>query len=263
MLRRWQLSLLLLLLAVLLPITSGCRAKLPAEFSRMQNNQYLPGAGSPETNLDAGAPLAGELDNANEPGDGGFVPQDPVIDVPEAGIYAFDSLYAIPQQTTAGTGDAVRIVVATGIPANPFKFMNGVRVTFSAGEPSFVAGSYNVGAVGGAQLDADGIWEGVAPESFLLPTDYMLGFTNYDQTGGTWAIDFNVTPINANQSIGHEGELFNFEVAFAEAGMVVLGFKQFYQVKRTYYSDEDSNEYYWGDISNNHAGVANSITVTE
>ena len=251
--RRWEL--MLLVPACLLLFASGCRTQLPAEFSRMQpGNTGTPmGGGAPAPMFEADNGLAPPGDGLNQDG--------PPIDVPQPGVYDSDALYAIPQQATAGIGEAVRIVVATGAPAHSFKFMNGVRVTFSAGEPSFVDGSYNVGAVGGAQLAADGIWAALNPESFLLPTDYMLGFTNYDGASGTWAIDFNVTPINAGQVAGSEGELFNFAVAFAQAGTVALGFEQFNQVKRCYYSDENSAEYFWGDISNSYPGVANSIVV--
>jgi hypothetical protein len=139
--------------------------------------------------------------------------------------------------------------------------MNSVRVTFSAGEPSYVPGSYNVGAIGGALEYADGIWAVVQPEGFLLPTDYMLGFNNYDDASGSWAMDFNVTPIQSTPASAAEGALFNFEVTFARAGSVRLGFEEFNQVKRTYFSDGSSTEYYWSDISNDHAGIANTIAV--
>jgi len=125
-----------------------------------------------------------------------------------------------------------------------------------------------VGAVGGAPDYPDGIWASVAPEAFLLPNDYMLSFNNYDAASGRWALDFNVTPILGTAVEGPEGELFNFEVTFAQPGTVQLGFEQFRDVDRAYYSYAESylgtvHEYYWGDISNDHAGVANTIEVTE
>ena len=45
-------------------------------------------------------------------------------------------------------------------------------------------------------------------------------------------------------------------------GTYTLGFQQETgDVKRTYYSDQAENEYVWGDISNDHAAVPNSIIV--
>jgi len=265
--RRWEL--ILLSTACLWLLAAGCRTQLPAEFSRMGEidmNSPSPGAG-----FDANAPQAGEMDA----GDGSGGELEPIgVDQgepkPQPGDTRFtlDTLYAIPQQTSAAVGAPVRIVVATGAPAHPFQYMNSVRVTFSAGEPTFVPGSYNVGAVGGAPDYPDGIWASVAPEAFLLPNDYMLSFNNYDAASGRWALDFNVTPILGTAVEGPEGELFNFEVTFAQPGTVQLGFEQFRDVDRAYYSYAESylgtvHEYYWGDISNDHAGVANTIEVTE
>jgi len=253
---RWEL--ILLIPACLLLMAAGCRTQLPAEFSRMGETGLNSPAPSPGGGLDAGAPLAGEQDALANPD----VEQEQEPEVPTGGRFAADGLYAIPQQTSAAVGEAVRIVVATGVTARPFQYMNSVRVTFSAGEPSYVPGSYNVGAIGGALEYADGIWAVVQPEGFLLPTDYMLGFNNYDDASGSWAMDFNVTPISGRQIDSREGELFNFEVTFAHAGTVVLGFEEFNQVKRTYFSDGSSTEYYWSDISNDHdEGSANTINV--
>lgn len=260
MYRRWELVLLITVLLLL----AGCRTQLPAEFSRMGGDGFDSPPSAPGGGLDAGGPLAGEQDalagqepDQQEPGEN-FMGLEP-----EPGDYAFDALYAIPQQTTAAAGEAVRIVVASGTPIHEFQYMNGVRVTFSAGEPSFVPGSYNVGGVGGAADDPDGIWASVNPDDFLLPTDYMLSFKSYDSANGSWAMDFNVTPIGGNPASGANGELFNFEVVFAQAGTVRLGFRQFEDVKRTYYSDSSSVEYYWSNIGNDHPGVANTVVVTE
>lgn len=260
--RRWEMNVVLVICGLLL--YGGCRSKLPAEFSRMGGVERSNPPAAPGGGLDAGAPLDGEQDALAGPesgleGEGGVV-QEPVAPAP--GEYAADTLYAIPQQTSVAVGEAVRIVVATGVPANSFHYMNGVRVTFGAGEPNYVPGSYNVGAIGGAADFPDGIWALVGPGAFLLPTDYMLSFNNYDSASNSWAMDFNVTPIGGQEVNDAEGELFNFEVTFAQAGTVHLGFSQFKDVKRTYYSDSRSQEYSWSSIGNNNAGVANTIEVT-
>jgi hypothetical protein len=258
--RRWEL--ILLITACLLVMAAGCRTQLPAEFSRMGETGLNSPAPSPGGGLDAGAPLAGEQDALANPD----VEQEQEPEVTTGGRFVSDALYAIPQQTSAAVGEAVRIVVATGVTAHPFQYMNSVRVTFSAGEPSFVSGSYNVGALGGSADHPDGIWASVNPEDFLLPNDYMLSFNNYDAAGGRWAMDFNVTPILGTAVEGTEGELFNFEVTFAQPGTARLGFEQFRDVDRTYYSYSESRfgsgyEHYWSDLSNDHAGSANTIVV--
>lgn len=184
----------------------------------------------------------------------------PLYTAPDS--YEPDTLYAFPLQSAAAIGEPVRIVVATGVPANPFQYMNGARVIFDGGEPSYVAGSFNVGAPGGELKEADGIWTAVEPDSFLLADDWMIeAGLEYDQQTGTSIFDFNVTPLGGHATSDAGGELFNFEVEFAQPGLVTLGFQELETVKRTYYSDDTSWEYYWGDISNDHPGALNTVYV--
>ena len=172
-----------------------------------------------------------------------------------------DTLYAYLQQTVTEVGEPVLVVVATGAPANPFQYMNGVGVTVNEGA-AFVDGTFNVGAPGGDQYDPDGIWSTMdpLPMTFLLPADWMIMENQIEDEHVR--IDFNVTPIGgANTTNG--GELFNFCLEFSQAGTYTLGFEEFRDVKRTYFSDTDSREYFWGDIGNDHPGLLNSIYITE
>ena len=132
------------------------------------------------------------------------------------------------------------IVVATGIPANPFQFMNGVGLVVEDGA-DYAANSFNVGSVGGAADDVDGIWTDMAPTGFLLAPDNFI--TKKDLGGGTGRIDFNITPLGGSDVTTADGELFNFEMEFSAAGSYTITFQEFL----------------WGDISN--SAVANTITV--
>lgn len=79
-----------------------------------------------------------------------------------------------------------------------------------------------------------------------------------DIGGGRERWDFNCTPIGGSDQTAASGPLFNFTFTFGNAGVKHFGFQQFDGVKRTYYSDAASNEYYWGDISNS---AAPTVTV--
>jgi hypothetical protein len=172
---------------------------------------------------------------------------------------ADDTLYAIPLTGTANTGDVVTVVVATGVPANPFQFMNGCRVTAPTGF-DYEANTFNIGVTGGAAGDVDGFWTGMAPGGgFLLAPDNFIVGT--DIGGGLTGIDFNCTPIGGSDVTTDKGAIFNFGATFA-AGTNTLGFQDVQGVSRTYYTDSNAApDRFWGDITNNHAGVPNSVTV--
>jgi len=168
-----------------------------------------------------------------------------------------ERLYAFPLRTVVTTADTARIIIASGPTEAPFQYMNGVALMVNTGA-AFVDGSLNVGAPGGALAEMDGIWQAVQPDSFLLPSDYMIQERSINS--GQVCIDFNVTPLGGDE-VTCGGMLLNCELSFAQPGKYVLGFEQHHDVKRTYYSDGASTEYYWGDISNEYEGVPNTITV--
>jgi len=90
------------------------------------------------------------------------------------------------------------------------------------------------------------------PESFIIETD--LG-------GGVTGIDFNATPVGGSDRTTDEGALFNFGATFA-AGHNTLGFQDVSGVSRTYYTDSNAApDRFWGDITNSHAGIPNSVEV--
>jgi hypothetical protein len=185
-----------------------------------------------------------------------------------------DTIYAIPTTGSIAAGDKVTIVVATGVPANPFQYLTGARVTIdqgsgalyvggtaAAGGTADVPGSFNAGAVGGAAGDVDGFWTCMAPGGgFLLPPDNFI--QRSDAGGGLYGFDFNVTPLGGSDVTTCEGALFNFQLEIPNPGTYTLGFQDVNVVSRTYYQDGNQTpDYFWGDFSNNHAGVPNSVTV--
>ena len=172
------------------------------------------------------------------------------------------ALAAVPLYPVATPDDVVTVVVISGGFSNPFHYMNGVGVTVESGA-TYADGTFNVGAPGGDLLTADGLWADMSPlpDSFLVPHDFLLIQEN-DIGGGRVRIDFNVTPIGGGNHTGG-GALFNFGLEFDHAGTYTLGFEEFHDLKRTYYSDSDATEYFWDDISNNYTDVPNSIEVLE
>jgi hypothetical protein len=221
---------------------------------------------SPEDFL-AGGTITGNIeatDAAHGAGDGAT---DSFSASADGIVLAADTLYAIPLKSSAASGEAVRIVVATGVPASPFQFMNGVRVTAPAGF-TYVDDSFDIGTfVPGTDFDqVDGIWTAVNPGSFLTAPDSFIvetvGLADPDSTGATGrtGIDFNVTPLGGSDVTSASGPLFSFEATFGN-GANQLAFQEVGGVNRTYYTDSNAApEHFWSDIDNDN-GVANTVTV--
>jgi hypothetical protein len=176
-----------------------------------------------------------------------------------------DTLYALPARDTVPVNTPLTIIVATGDPDSAFKYMNGVRITVdSASGFDYVDDSFNVGDQGGAQDHADGIWammSGLIDSDFLLPPNSF--YKVLDAGGGLSALDFNVTPLSGADIINGSGALFNFQATFTTPGTYEFGFQQTNLVDRTFYQEETQTQnFYWSDISNTHAGVRSSIMVT-
>jgi hypothetical protein len=173
-----------------------------------------------------------------------------------------DALYAIPLQNTVHVGEPVTIEVLTTATANPFRAAV-VRLTVAAASGyHFEAGSFNVGIPGGAADDPDGVWNAVQPSGFFDSWD-GIGFQQLIDFGplltGT---DFRVVPFGGQDVPAADGAIFNFAATFATPGTWKLGFQQFNVVDRTYYQDGSQGaDYFWSDISNDHPGIPNSVTV--
>lgn len=179
-------------------------------------------------------------------------------------VPAHDTLYAIPLTSRVKAGEPVRILVITGEPARPFSYMAGVSVTAPRISGfDYVPRSFNVGALGGDKWAMDGFWSALPdkeilayPDNFIRPTDM----------GSLRHIDFNVTPLGQFEDLWQDnasGALFNFEATFSAPGVYRLGFVENDLTDVTYYSDHNLYSQFWGDITNQHEGVPNTITVTD
>jgi hypothetical protein len=179
--------------------------------------------------------------------------------------YAPDTLYAEPLQPDAAINTPVTVLVTTGMLPNPFEYMVGVGLTTDS-DASYVAKSFNYGAVGGDVLDgawtgpADGIWAQVNPANFLTAPDSSI--TSTDLGGGRVRWDLNVTPLSGTEVVHASGALFNIQFQFATAGTKVFGFQAVSGVKRTYYADS-TTEYNWGSSANDGTGGhRNAVTIS-
>jgi hypothetical protein len=205
---------------------------------------------------------------------GAWVPATVTVTCPGIGPSLDDTLFAIPYEAQIHAGERVRVVVAMGDPANAFQYLNAVRVTIeAAADARYVGGSdlyggtnddasFNVGAVGGAQEQVDGFWSSMAPVDFLLAPDVFN--QRSDAGNGLHGFDFNLTPLAGSDVTTGSGELFNFELQINNPGTWTLGFQAVdsNNIPRTYYQDANlAPDYFWGDITNNHAGVPHSIIV--
>lgn len=166
-----------------------------------------------------------------------------------------DSIVAIPTRTEAHKGEHVGVLVYISETANPFRYVNAIGVTLEASN-NYVTQSFSSGDPGGGHWPrADGVWATMIP-----PSSPGFGdFRGQDAGDGRIRFDVNFTPGPGDDLLNATGALCYFEIEIGSD--LTLGFQEFYQVKRTYYSDNSLNEYYWGDSSNNHPGVPNSISM--
>jgi hypothetical protein len=144
--------------------------------------------------------------------------------------------------------------------------MNGVSVTIDEGV-EFIEGSINVGSPGGGEDELDGVWAtlnppptgflSVNPEFFFPEHQWVEPLGN-----GRVMITFNLTPIDGGETTDG-GALFNFQIKCTEPGTYTLGFQEFQDLPRTYYSDSTSAKHSWLDISNDFETMPNSFVVTE
>lgn len=185
-----------------------------------------------------------------------------------------DALAAIPLASSASVNDTVKVVVVTGVLANPFEYMTGASLVFPPG-CEYVPDSFDYGAPAAGdtalnpsavkdQETVDGIWTVVNPSAgflqvgdSLLPidTDLPAPFT------GRSAIDFNITPLNGTEApAGTGGIMFNFNVRFTQPGSYMLDFLLFDDIKRTYYEDAVGTDYDWTDITNTNSYTTINVT---
>ncbi|MBN2082660.1 hypothetical protein JW859_10715 [bacterium] len=194
----------------------------------------------------------------------GTVDFDFTVFVAAASPYTPATLYAIPLATTVTVGEPVRVRVITGqfAPNEPLCSLSGAGVTVPVGA-HYVEGSFNVGTSGGAAYSTDGFWDQMEPpvsEFLEVPDEW---FTPIEMDGtGLVLLPFSIAPIQGHDTTV-SGVLFNFQLTFDSPGLYELGFIEEYAGERTFFTEESGTKNYWYDISNDHAGFANSVLVTE
>ncbi len=163
-----------------------------------------------------------------------------------------DTLYAIPSPTSVAVGEPVTVVVITSVPAHPIQFINAIGLTMPD-DSSFVPSSINYGAIGGSATAVDGFWAAMNPGGFMLQPDDLMVPTPIG--GGRERWDFNITPLGGSNQTTDSGALFNVQFIFSTPGVKTFSFQEAdaASTKRTYYSDGEGNEYFWGAIGNEQA----------
>jgi hypothetical protein len=169
-----------------------------------------------------------------------------------------DSLAAYPLAPSIGVGQPVQIVVASGLTAQPFQYMGGVRVAAPAASGfSYVPESFDIGGPSVYNRKPDGGWLRMNPPgNFLMPDDSWLMVQTADDMR---ALDFNITPLQGH-AVFFEGELFTFAATFSAPGTWPLSLVPFATVERTYYQDSIQGVHYWSDLSN---AAGSLVVVTE
>jgi len=194
------------------------------------------------------------------------VTEELAIQLPGRYVLPFHSLAAIPLDTRVNVDEPVMVVVACGeFPADkPFGYIGGIGLTMEAGG-DVVDDSINPGAPGDPeQSGIDGIWLKQDPQPVGFSNWYIMPvLPRHEIAGGRVRVDVNVDPLGFGET-ADGGCLLNLELSFSEPGTYTLGFEEFNEVNRTFYSDYDDtedNSNFWADISNDYSGIPNSITV--
>jgi hypothetical protein len=178
-------------------------------------------------------------------------------------MVAPDSLYAIPMKSVVAVDEPVRVLVVSTAPANPLRSCDIVLTCGAWGHP--VAGSFNLGAPGGAPLAADGMWAALQPAGFApVEDDFWTGFNgwlNYELGDGQRGFPFTLTPQGGTELNAAQGVLFSVEFVFTQPGVKTFGFAAGGKFGPTQYRDAAGTAYTWGDIANSTSGIPHSITV--
>lgn len=174
------------------------------------------------------------------------------------GTYNADTLYAVPLATSTAVDTPVTIVIVTGTPAHELAFASSIGFTVeNAG--TYVADSFNVGALGGERTDTDGYWALMGPPApasgqYLDLGDALVPGAAKDLGGGLHRYDFGVVtqgPFAPPASLpSGAAALCSFQITFSAAGTYHLGFQLNDGVADvTYYADQTGgNLFQWATL---------------
>jgi hypothetical protein len=146
-------------------------------------------------------------------------------------------------------GATVTIVVKAQNLPSPITHMNAARVIFPE-TFTYVPNSANPGAIGGSSFSPDGIWSTFAEELLFPPDTFMLARSPGSGFEGLQCIDFNVTSLVRflDTAPVAYGDLFNFQLKNTGSEPLTLLFQGMSEdnIKRTYYSDIDNANFFFG-----------------
>ncbi len=181
-------------------------------------------------------------------------------------VVAADTLYAYPVQSEVSVGEPVTVVVYTGQPAHPLTFMSSVGITVEAAG-TYVANSYNTGAIGAGRMDTDGYWAQMGPPApangqYLDLGDALMPGAATDIGGGLHRYTFAIVsqgPFSPPAAWSAAASvLFNFQLSFSAPGVYHLGFQLSDGLfDQTYYTDWNSDTYFWGTLDNSYTVTVN------
>jgi hypothetical protein len=129
------------------------------------------------------------------------------------------------ESVPASNGQTFTIVAKALDLSEPIQQMNGVRVVFPESF-SYVPKSFNVGSIGGARDDVDGIWSSFTAGFLIAPDSFFVTQALGD---GRQYIDFNVTTLQRtlNAAPVSYGDLFNFKLQSNGGEPLSLEFQMF------------------------------------
>jgi hypothetical protein len=163
------------------------------------------------------------------------VPSDPICQVNDSGEPA--------------TGETVVVVLCADNldPDKPFAHLNSARVIYPSSY-EYVVGSANTGSFGGARDYPDGIWSTFCT-GVLFPPDSMIQTT--DMGGGKTALDLGMASLFRTHEFAQvrTGDVINFKLKNNGSDPLTIEFQKVDDIgiKRTYYCDNDGNEYWFDD----------------
>jgi len=129
----------------------------------------------------------------------------------------------------------------------PFAHLNSVRIVYPSSY-SFIKGSANTGSIGGERDTADGIWSTFCTE-VLFPPNNMI--STFDLGNGKTAVEIGMASLTRTLPAAPlgTGDVINFQLKNNGTEPLTLEFVDQTDdgIKRSYYSDNDGTEYWFGD----------------
>ncbi len=151
-----------------------------------------------------------------------------------------DSISIVPALTARRPGQVVNVTVYANHTAEAFNSLE-LMTLHIRGAGEVVAGSINPGVQGGADDEADGIWQLLGPDALTVDANvYGMGFQfgKYFQN-----LDVGISSQSSLNLSHASGALFNFDLRIYEPVVVLAGYR--FQESISRYADAQGNSYDW------------------